>query len=604
MLLLALTSNSAQAAADRGLKLDKATDPARRVALVIGNSAYQHAGALRNPEHDARAVASKLRALGFDVVDGLDLDRRHMERAIRDFARKLRGAGVGLFYYAGHGLQVQGRNYLVPVDAALQDVEDLPFEAIPMRLIMTQLEREQRTNLVFLDACRNNPLARNLARSMGLSRDAAGSGGLAREQAGLGTLIAYATQPGNVAADGESRNSPFTQALLRHIDEPGLEVRQLMTAVRRDVAQTTHNRQIPWDHSSLMSDFWFVPKTREKSGPELAAALLPACDLMLSRNALTMPPTAKDQPPQNAYDCYQQALTLDFANTEARKGIAHIEQRIAEQCDTALRRNQPDRARIHLDKLRQINPESAAADELEARLNDLIALMERDKQERQDAIDRKIAQAQKEQERLRQEQERLRAEQEESSRRAREAELARQKLRDEQLRQDEQRYQELKQKMASIPEPTRAPPSAPAAPSPSAPEPEDPEKGRPLQEAELRAVLSGNTMSGDNIMKGKQLSIFFAQGGAVYGAPTKRGMSAISMGFGSKKIGDTGKWWVAGNVFCTKFERWHGGRKACRLMYEKDGEYHTYTTARSARGAGVLIEKFRQEKGDSRGLAR
>ncbi len=240
-----------------------ASTEGRRVALVIGNGAYQHTAILPNAPNDGRAVAEMLRRLDFEVLEGIDLDRDGTEDLIRQFSRTLRGADVGLFFYAGHGLQVSGANYLVPVDAELQDEADLDFEAIELNTILNQLERQPRTNIVLLDACRDNPLSRNLARSMGASRSTAIGRGLARISGSIGTLIAYATEPDNVALDGEGPNSPFTTALLQHIDTPGLEIRQMLTRVRQQVIQETDSQQVPWDHSSLTGDFFFSPEEPE-----------------------------------------------------------------------------------------------------------------------------------------------------------------------------------------------------------------------------------------------------------------------------------------------------------------------------------------------------
>ena len=139
----------------------------KRVALVIGNSSYQHTTALRNPRNDAEDIVAALKRLGFDVIEGIDLDKRSMERVIRQFGLQLSAAEVALFFYAGHGLQVFGQNYLLPVDARLSTEGDVDFEAIALHLVLKQMEREAKTTLVFLDACRDNPLARNLARNMG-----------------------------------------------------------------------------------------------------------------------------------------------------------------------------------------------------------------------------------------------------------------------------------------------------------------------------------------------------------------------------------------------------------------------------------------------------
>src|SRR5581483_2136062 len=197
--LVALSLSALPAAADK------------RVALVIGNSAYVSAPALANPVNDASDIAAALQGVGFEVILGTDLAKPAFDGKVRDFARILDRADVALLFYAGHGLQVAGRNYLIPVDAKLQIERDLDFEAISVDFVLKQmeLEREGKTNVVFLDACRDNPLARNLARSMG-TRSASIGQGLAQVQTGVGTFIAYSTQPGNVALDGQGRNSPFT----------------------------------------------------------------------------------------------------------------------------------------------------------------------------------------------------------------------------------------------------------------------------------------------------------------------------------------------------------------------------------------------------------
>ena len=230
----------------------------KRVALVIGNSAYVNSSPLANPANDAAEIAKALTEAGFQVIAGLDLDKRGFDGKVRDFARTLSGADVALFYYAGHALQVSGRNYLVPIDASMQGERDLDFEAVGVDFVLRQMEieRENKTNLVFLDACRDNPLARNLARSMG-TRSASIGQGLAQVQTGVGTFIAYSTQPGNVALDGTGSNSPFTTALVKGVRETGRNLTSVMIDVRKDVLAATNGKQVPWDHSSLTGDFYF-----------------------------------------------------------------------------------------------------------------------------------------------------------------------------------------------------------------------------------------------------------------------------------------------------------------------------------------------------------
>jgi hypothetical protein len=228
-----------------------------RVALVIGNSAYKFAPRLNNSVNDATDVAAALERLGFDVVLGLDLDHAGTREHVLRFSGQLAGAEAGLFYYAGHALQVGGRNYLVPIDAQLTSEADLDFRAIDLDLVLRNMTRETRTNIVFLDACRDNPLAVNLARRLGTRSGAVGRG-LAQVAGGIGTLIAFATEPGNVALDGDGRNSPFTAALLDVIERPGVHVADVMIAVRNQVLKQTSGKQVPWEHSSLTERFYFV----------------------------------------------------------------------------------------------------------------------------------------------------------------------------------------------------------------------------------------------------------------------------------------------------------------------------------------------------------
>jgi hypothetical protein len=232
---------------------------ADRVALVIGNGKYVNANPLPNPPNDARAIANKLSDIGFDVAFGQDLDRAGMERLVRDFLHKVGPAKVALLYYAGHGLQVDGRNYLVPIDAKLEAPSDLNYETIKLDDILDNLNEPSRANIIILDACRDNPLARSFAARLGASRSTAVATGLAGYSTlGTGTLIAFSTAPGQVALDGDGVNSPFTQALVKHLATPGLEVRQMLTRVRDDVARATRDRQVPWDNSSLRGDVYLA----------------------------------------------------------------------------------------------------------------------------------------------------------------------------------------------------------------------------------------------------------------------------------------------------------------------------------------------------------
>ena len=246
----------------------------KRVALVIGNSAYENVPRLTNPSNDAADVAAKLKGLGFEVVEGIDLGKRDMEKRIRAFAEALSGADVGLFYYAGHGLQVDQRNFLAPIDAQLKSESDLDFEAVQLDLVLKNMVRNASTSLVFLDACRDNPLAANLAqvgRSLDVGR------GLARVETPASMMIVYATEPGKVALDGTGRNSPFTGALLRHIDTEGASIGDVMIAVRNDVLSETSGKQRPFESASLTGQFFFKPKPEQTADKALSSSAASPC---------------------------------------------------------------------------------------------------------------------------------------------------------------------------------------------------------------------------------------------------------------------------------------------------------------------------------------
>jgi uncharacterized protein YraI len=231
----------------------------KRVALVFGNSSYQHTTALTNPKNDADAVADSLKKLGFEVVKGLDLTKSGMEASIRDFVRLMPGADVTLFFYAGHAMQVNGINYLIPIDAALADSTAIDFETINFSVILNFMNENDRTIIALLDACRNNPLARNFTRKIGKSRSAFVGRGLAAPTSNTGQmLIGFATAPGEVALDGEGKNSPFTTALLKHMETPGLEIELMLKRVKSDVYEETEGNQSPWNNSALRKEFYFV----------------------------------------------------------------------------------------------------------------------------------------------------------------------------------------------------------------------------------------------------------------------------------------------------------------------------------------------------------
>lgn len=232
----------------------------KKVALVVGNANYAEAP-LRNPVNDARAVARQLKAKGFDVLLKENVTKAQFSEAVADFGEKLAEGDTALFFYAGHGLQVQGRNYLVPVDARITSEQRVRLETMDVEAVLDQTTAAKaKVSLVILDACRNNPFERRF-RSTG--------GGLAQISAPEGTLIAYATAPGKVAADGEGSNGLYTQALLKSLAEPGLKVEEVFKSVRIEVARASGGAQIPWEASSLTGDFFFEPPVEQTAVREV-----------------------------------------------------------------------------------------------------------------------------------------------------------------------------------------------------------------------------------------------------------------------------------------------------------------------------------------------
>lgn len=226
-----------------------------RVALVVGNGAYINAKALPNPTNDAGDMAAVLRELGFTVVTGANASKVEFDQKVREFARAVRTAKVAAFFYAGHGMQVAGKNYAIPIDAKLEGAADLPVETVDIDQIVSIMESDpNRVNLVFLDACRDNPLTRTFARNLPATRAANVGSGLNAIEAGRGTMIAFSTAPNKVALDGQGRNSPFTTALLKHIRTPGLDIAFVMRRVTADVEKSSGGTQVPWVHASLISD--------------------------------------------------------------------------------------------------------------------------------------------------------------------------------------------------------------------------------------------------------------------------------------------------------------------------------------------------------------
>lgn len=226
---------------------------AERFALVIGNGGYETAS-LANPPNDAAVTAGALRDAGFVVTTVIDADQTEMKQKIRAFSQTVRSAGpdaVAAFYYAGHGVQVDGKNYLIPVNATISAKPDLEYETVEAQWVLDMIGASGAgLSIIILDACRDNPF-RSFTRSA--------SRGLARMDAPRGALLSYSTAPGDVAADGAGQNSPFTEALARAIRTPGLKIEETFKQVRREVLDATGDRQLPWESTSLTGDFYFTP---------------------------------------------------------------------------------------------------------------------------------------------------------------------------------------------------------------------------------------------------------------------------------------------------------------------------------------------------------
>jgi tetratricopeptide (TPR) repeat protein len=313
-LIFSLVSCQNQQPQDRGITIttnqSQSQQKQRRTALVIGNASYQD-NPLKNSINDAEAMANALKDVGFDVILLENADLKQIENAIDTFHHQLKAGGVGLFYYAGHGIQVDGENYLIPVNAKLDVAEDVRYEAIPVGKVLARMEdAANQMNIVILDACRNNPFARKWRSSQR---------GLAPIQSARGALIAFATEPGGVAADGEGENGLYTSFLLKHLKTPNLDVELMFKRVREDLVQATQNKQVPWEYSSLVGDFSFNPVTvAQSSQPN-------------STTAETYFKQGEDYRNNNQYDkalaAYTKAIEVNpqYAEAYKNRGIVYLD---------------------------------------------------------------------------------------------------------------------------------------------------------------------------------------------------------------------------------------------------------------------------------------
>lgn len=256
-IVVVLMAYGSPCAQERGMEVIKSKSEAQgqpRFALVIGNGSYKFSP-LKNPLTDAKDMAQALASFGFEVICKTDLNQNEMKQAIRAFGERIRQGGTGLFYYAGHAVQVDGRNYLIPVGAEISHEHEVEYEAVDVGFLLSQMqEARNQLNIVILDACRNNPFSRKFRST---------NGGLASINAPSGTLIAYATAPGSVASDGDGRNGLYTQELLKAIRQPALKIEDVFKRVRSGVQNLTGGIQVPWESSSLVGDFYFLSGSAE-----------------------------------------------------------------------------------------------------------------------------------------------------------------------------------------------------------------------------------------------------------------------------------------------------------------------------------------------------
>ena len=330
----------------------------RRVALVIGNSAYRNTVQLPNPRNDATDVARMLKGAGFEVVEGTDLDKRGMDDAFRRFADAAVGADAALFFYGGHGFQFQGANYLVPIDAKLTGAADVGSQMARVDDILADLQRASGVRILMLDACRDNPLADQLLAQVNPARAVTITRGLARIKQTAGTVIAYSTQPGAVAADGGGRNSPFAAAFLREVRSPGVEIGPLFRHVAADVYRATNERQLPEVTFSLLGDFYFVGQAPAAPPPVAAGP-------SATQSAALAFPTAAARTAAEGCD----KLAASAEDTDRPSGVPgvalnHIQPRLAVDACRAALTLVPDHRRVQFQMSRAL---SVAGENGEAR---------------------------------------------------------------------------------------------------------------------------------------------------------------------------------------------------------------------------------------------
>jgi uncharacterized caspase-like protein len=351
----------------------------KRVALVIGNSAYQKVAKLPNPANDAAAVAAMLKAAGFDSVESkLNVPANDLRRTLREFAAKTRDADIAVIYYAGHGIELDGTNYLIPVDASLETDGDVLDETIPLDRVLFAVEPAKQLRLVILDACRDNPFARTMKRT--IASRAIGRGLAKVEPTSPNTMIAFAAKAGSTASDGDSRNSPFAAALIEHLPKPGLDLRRAFGFVRDDVLKSTGNKQEPYVYGSLGGDdLPLVPAKPAVAAPasDANAAVRRDYELALQIGTREVWTAFLAQYPDGLYATLAKGQLNKIASEEARVAatekarLAEEEKarlraegaRQAEQAKAAAQAKAAEEARIAAERAKQIEQEKVAAAE-------------------------------------------------------------------------------------------------------------------------------------------------------------------------------------------------------------------------------------------------
>jgi len=356
------------------LFLNNAFSSELRLALVIGNSNYEFVPHLRNPVNDANSIAEILTQAGFSVIMHNNLNQKQLKKAVREFGKQLPSAGVGLFFYAGHAVQVNGRNYLIPVNAKIQFESDIEIESVDLSSVLSKMEGSKTSlNLVILDSCRDNPFLSN-TRSV--------NNGLAFTVAPSGTLIAFSTAPGKYASDGDGENGVYTSYLIDYMKIPGLQIEDVFKQVRKAVRNKTSGKQIPWESSSLEGDFYFFNQQKEVSSlisedniqapsfnsPQDSTAtnnpnLIEFNKLRISKNLAICDKyfynnTLYDNSDDNALICYQHILRMDKENHRAIRGVDKIVSAYQANFEQELAINELSSAENSLFILKKISPNS------------------------------------------------------------------------------------------------------------------------------------------------------------------------------------------------------------------------------------------------------